>query len=174
MITKCRHQSSLCKQQFNIPGFMAVLHSRFTVIACRESWTRKTLLKIIGVLSAVKLNKLPTRGDSIWTNQSQWNGTQIKKVMDLPTLLFDLSTLHVLQTNYSCRRGGKLTGWNLCVNDRLSHEGHNRNFCSLTLLVNSELLITLSRHLPLFSPLSDKLAFPVISALGIVVCSVIQ
>lgn len=83
---------------------MAVLHSRFTVIACRESWTRKTLLKIIGVLSAVKLNKLPTRGDSIWTNQSQWNGTQIKKVMDLPSLLFDLSTLHVLQTNYSCRR----------------------------------------------------------------------
>lgn len=110
MITKCRHQSSLCKQQFNIPGFMAVLHSRFTVIACRESWTRKTLLKIIGVLSAVKLNKLPTRGDSIWTNQSQWNGTQIKKVMDLPTPLFDLSTLHVLQTNYSCRRGGK-THW---------------------------------------------------------------
>lgn len=50
---------------FNIPGFMAVVHAEFTVIACSESWTMKTFLKIIAALSAVKLNIVPTNGDSI-------------------------------------------------------------------------------------------------------------
>lgn len=64
----------LDKQHFDILGFTAALHSGFTVIAYRGAWgkaswekveQRETLLKIIGVPSAVKLNKLPTRGDSI-------------------------------------------------------------------------------------------------------------
>jgi len=142
MVAKCCHFSFLCKQQFNILGFMAVTHWRFTVIACREIWTRKTLLKIIGVLSSVKLNKLPTRGDSIWTNQSQWHGTQIKKMIDFPPFLCDPATLHNLQTNLSCSYTVICysVGWNVCnwwiffreitaillrllVNHKLNHRG---------------------------------------------------
>lgn len=51
------------------------------------------------------------------------------------------------------------------------HIKDTTGFCSISLLVNSEL----PHHvLSPFLPLSDKLAFPVISALGIVVCSVRQ
>lgn len=131
---------------------MAVLHLGFTVIACRGSWTNKRLPKNHWWAFSCEIKQTPhERLTQSKQNQSQWFGTQMKKGMDLPQLLFDWSTSSICvffqQIHISCGKKICVLKTNLLRKDasrlslRFTHHAFSTSLCCFVSWINGHFLL---------------------------------